>query len=159
MRLHRVALHYYYSSTIIACMLYSTTHLRANEIFTDLSVTAISGSVKFFKVNFHWDFLLAACPVSPLMPCRGPFGSDSHSPETSFSLSPSHPPPLWPANGKWCGNAGNIFSTVGPGQDDSMGAWDLACALQDTLKNYGDVHINYIRINRAVTHIRLSGVC
>ncbi len=53
MRLHCVALHYYYSSTIIACMLYSTTHLRANEIFTDLSVTAISGSVKFFKVNFH----------------------------------------------------------------------------------------------------------
>lgn len=94
MRLHSIELHYHYSCCSIASLLYSTTRLRDDEIFTDLSVTAISGAMKLFKVNFHRDSLSAACPVSPLMPCRGPFGSDSHSPETSFSLSPSHPPPL-----------------------------------------------------------------
>lgn len=53
MRLHSIALHYYYSCSAIANLLYSTTRLRADEIFTDLSVTAISGAVKLFKVNFH----------------------------------------------------------------------------------------------------------
>lgn len=53
MRLHSTVLHYYYSCTTIASLLYSTIRLRADEIFTDLSVTAISGAVKLFKVNFH----------------------------------------------------------------------------------------------------------
>lgn len=52
MILHNVTLHYYYSCTS-ATLLYSTTCLGADEIFTDLSVTAISGAVKLFKVNFH----------------------------------------------------------------------------------------------------------
>lgn len=51
MRLHSIALHY--SCTTIVNRLYSTTRLRADEIFTGLSVTAISGAVKLFKVNFE----------------------------------------------------------------------------------------------------------
>lgn len=53
MRLHSIALHYYYSCTTIADLLYSTTRLRADEIFTNPSVTAISAALKLFKVNFH----------------------------------------------------------------------------------------------------------